>query len=533
MKLKLMICFFTACAVVGSGQRSLYLVRMPINLYVTISGQGCGELSANFLIHKSETFSDKNKQVKKICLTKQKQVMSFEFNIKKLKSIQLNFKGDYRNLEIQSLKLKGKRSFDLTGVLQQKEGPAGWTVGLKNQVNVKAGYFFDGKIFFILLVLMGIVLYKLLSYVGELKNIQQKSLTDAVLVCCFFTLLFLPMLHIDDNLKSVEENRNLASYPKLKKGGLINNNVGREMDTWFSDHFFGRKFIITFYDHLLYWISPAKERAHLLVGKDGWLFSPNSGEVANFQNNNLFTEKQLASVGSYLTSIDNWCKKHNKDFYFFIAPNKSRVYPEYFPFARKVRPDSESRTVQLVNYLEKNTPVKVIYPLDDLKAKKEKELLYWKSDTHWNLLGAYYGYVALMKAMGRTDWVAVDKVKYYKRPIGDINNMYRFLPKDKEQYWAPVFPDKRDCTPENIFSQHNELICQNANKTERVVMFRDSFASALLEYLSRSFGKISAYWYHQLTPQDLENIKNNADIVIFEKVERHLHHLTSFKFVGD
>jgi hypothetical protein len=46
--------------------------------------------------------------------------------------------------------------------------------------------------------------------------------------------------------------------------------------------------------------------------------------------------------------------------------------------------------------------IPVIYPKEDLLAHKDKGLLYYKNDTHWSDLGAYYGYVALVTALQKT-----------------------------------------------------------------------------------------------------------------------------------
>ena len=64
-------------------------------------------------------------------------------------------------------------------------------------------------------------------------------------------------------------------------------------------------------------------------------------------------------------------------------------------------------------------------------------------------------------------------------------------------------------------------------------MFRDSFSSTLIEYLAENYAYVADYWYHALKNGDIENIEKNADIVIFEKIERDLHLLNGLKFVGD
>ena len=344
------------------------------------------------------------------------------------------------------------------------------------------------------------------------------------------------MLYIDDKESSEEESRRLATVPDLLADGSINQNFGRQFDRWFGDHFLGRKAFIGLYNYTLYGLDPLKVRDQLLVGKNGWVFSPSHGEIANFQNNNRFSDSELKSIAGYLSAIDDWCRRHGKRFYFYIAPSKHRVYPEYYRHVRKMRPDGENGTGQLISYLRTHTRVKVMYPLDILLAHKKDGLMYWKNDTHWSLLGGYYGYVHLMRGMGEEKRIlSFDRLTDYKYPVGNISNMYRFLPRDNTTvYQKPDIGKHYKCNPEDPQKVYRTpIVCTNPRKSGRIIMFRDSFSSTLIEYLAENYAYVAAYWYHALKNGDIENIEKNADIVIFEKIERDLHLLNGLKFVGD
>ena len=97
-------------------------------------------------------------------------------------------------------------------------------------------------------------------------------------------------------------------------------------------------------------------------------------------------------MAQYLSDVDDWATKNGKTFYYVIAPDKNKIYGENIVNINKIRPDSEGRANQVVKYLKDNTTVKVIYPYEALMNNKDKGLLYYKKDTHWNYFGAYFLY---------------------------------------------------------------------------------------------------------------------------------------------
>jgi hypothetical protein len=236
------------------------------------------------------------------------------------------------------------------------------------------------------------------------NRLLNNSLVEIIFTVIFFIVLFIPMSNINLDKESKYENRNLAKYqPFFKGNGKINYEWGKDFEEFFNDRFNNRDRIIAFYDSIKFRVETSK----VLKGKDGWLFYRGTTNpiqaIENYQNIAFVPEEELQEAATYLQSINDWCNKNNKKFYFFIAPDKHKIYEEYLPsYMRKIFPDSQSRTMQLIKYLQENTDVKVIYPADLLiEHKKDGYLLYWKTDSHWNELGAYWGYFALMQEISK------------------------------------------------------------------------------------------------------------------------------------
>lgn len=244
-----------------------YLKRLPINVMLEVSGKGCGAATANFSKKAEGDYSSRHKQTRKICLNAEKQKLIFHFDTKKIKNLTLAFAGRFERVEILDYKVGGGKVVDLTERLEQKRSGTVLTVNLTKPVNIRAGYAFNEKMFVILLTLICAAAYKLLGYLSDLAAKEGRSRTDIVFVALFFTLLFVPMLYIDDKESSEEESRRLATVPDLLADGSINQNFGRQFDRWFGDHFLGRKAFIGLYNYTLYGLDPLKVRDQLLVGK--------------------------------------------------------------------------------------------------------------------------------------------------------------------------------------------------------------------------------------------------------------------------
>lgn len=354
---------------------------------------------------------------------------------------------------------------------------------------------------------------------------SKTNLIDKIFIAVLGVALLIPMSHINTDEKSATENRMLAARPKLFTPEL-NNKFGIEYDAWFSDRFFGRNQLIKLYNRQ----AGATGNVQVLVENDNWLFYKLGDSMRNFANIDKFTDEQLYQIQNYLTDINNWCKKHNKKFVFFIAPDKNKIYGEYITKVAKKYPDTESRSQQLVNWLRKNSDVPVVYPYDELHANKNIGLLYFKNDTHWNKLGAYIGYKTIMRALNITP-IAYKNLVETKYPNGDLTNMNTALPPDN----ATIY-NVQDIVETCPFATRDDTHCENKHPAINASIFtyRDSFSIALGPYYTNTFKSVDSRWRADVRLVDLEYIKNNnIDIVIFEIVERNLSGLPYQKFPKD
>lgn len=394
------------------------------------------------------------------------------------------------------------------------------TLTYPDTLHIRAKMDFDFLFFGAILILTFLLAYKLSNYVAEFNTIKGKSRVEVIFLTIFFIFLFIPMLHINQEDISQRENRTLAQWkPLIQENNTINFEFGKDFNDWFDDRFNLRELFLKIHD-LKFILSRNLMTENIMKGPDDWLFLSWKASIDSYANNIMFTDEELASIDNYLGSIDKYCKTHNKKFYFIIAPDKSRIYPEYFPKSI-IRVSDNSRSEQLIDYIGKHSKVNVVYPKNKLISQKGNNFLYWKDDTHWNLLGAYYGYSELMNII-KKDYknISIYKIKEYttEQHTGDLYNMtpVGLRKADNTTYKIPKVDNSQLCKRSK--EDRAIITCSNENANINLLMYRDSFSTALIPYLAHSFGDSEYIWKKDVNPNSMKN----ADIIIFEIVERSL-----------
>lgn len=136
------------------------------------------------------------------------------------------------------------------------------------------------------------------------------------------------------------------------------------------------------------------ESTQVLLGKENWLFykTQNDGyPIYDYMGINHFSEEELAAMASNLIlARDYFEKERGIRFVAVTIPNKEIVYEEYMPDTI-ARVNAVSRGEQFAEYMWNNTDVAYVYPKEAFLEQKEKYPLFYKTDTHWNHIGAFVG----------------------------------------------------------------------------------------------------------------------------------------------
>ena len=368
---------------------------------------------------------------------------------------------------------------------------------------------------------------------------KKTAASDAVFVAVFALFIALPNLHFSSAEVSTKENRTLATFKPLFTGGKVNETFAADFEAFYADRFFTREALLALSHALTSRFVVSKQtigNERVLIGQEGWLFIRDNNSERNFMNIDYFTEAKLSSILTYLTDIKAFCDKRGKRFVFFIAPDKNKIYGEYYPaLIKKQNPDTASRAFQLIDYIKRNSDVQVVYPYERfLREKESGDLLYYKNDTHWNELGSYIGYQELCRALG-IEPMEVSEYEVIKREVGDLTNLFpEGTHKDYETtYRVPKIEHSysRDEITDGL-NTYKTIVTKCDDEDLNAIFFCDSMSittSGLINYVSSSFSSVNYIRRYNVQASDYE-VLSQSDVIVLELMERQLPGLTTQRF---
>jgi hypothetical protein len=349
-----------------------------------------------------------------------------------------------------------------------------------------------------------------------------------IFVIIFCTFLGLPIFQMLTNVVPElpsHENRIPISLPSLIKINDLSLYL-KEFDLYFKDNFGMRSFLVKLELALNYFLFRETPMKDVLIGNEGWMYyepKKNDGiTIEDFFGNVNYTPEKLKLIQTKLHSLNEYLKSKNIRFIFFITPNKNTIYPEYLPEEILKKKSNYTRIHQIQQILEEERIDTIdLKSILTQKKSQEKYELYYKTDSHWNYLGAYWGYKSLL------DKLKIQPKEYsfhqFYHPGGDLAGMlsidYLIYENDIK---SDTKPDSlKNCT--SIYSK-DSFYCESNVKLPRLVMYRDSFSIWLIPYLKEHFSRSVYLW--GTANIDLSIIeKEKPDIVIIQIVERHLDNL--------
>ncbi|MCH7534214.1 MAG: hypothetical protein IH948_00415 [Bacteroidetes bacterium] len=192
---------------------------------------------------------------------------------------------------------------------------------------------------------------------------------------------------------------------------------------------------------------------------------------------------------------------------------------------------------QFMDYMSQSN-LNILDLRNDLLEAKVDNLLYQKTDSHWNHNGAFVAYKSIMNLLQEKgiDIKSPDKDSYTISEIpiekGDLATMLGLSPfyNNTKFVYTPnddVPKIKFQSTPaydnNKLSYKLNYIATTGLKETPRLLVFNDSFVTYILRFLSTGFGRSAFYWTYDFN-KDVIN-QEKPDIVISIMVERSLYKL--------
>ena len=277
----------------------------------------------------------------------------------------------------------------------------------------------------------------------------------------------------------------------------------------------------------------------VVIGKDGHLHYAET--VPDFTGETLLDGYTLEQYVNYLNAKADriHAVSPQTKIIYVIPPNHLTIYPETAPDSLAARKSDDTRLSQFIKAFEGSDKIAFLDLRTALtEAKKTAPYrLYNKTDTHWNELGAYYACKEIL------EYVAKDYPGSAPDPLESFDVFTKTVPGGDMAKFLGA--DLNSVTEEGVyvraanglksgiskdysmnfenawFSDYHEFEIRDES-LPTMIMYRDSFSTNMMSFLSEKFSKSVFYNMWEYPDQTDLYGEMKPDYIIFEFVERSL-----------
>lgn len=346
-----------------------------------------------------------------------------------------------------------------------------------------------------------------------------------IFIACFLGMILLPgfMWWLGVEPENIE-NRVLASKPSWEEDSL--EQYIAQTNQYVSDHLPLRDVSYTTTALFNWMILHSSVKPDLVIsGSNNWMFYTGEDVLDDVTHRRYFTPIEVDSINRILTNRALQLSRQGIRYILLLVPNKHRIESQNMPPIHR-QTDHTSRFDQ-VDSLLRTIPHLVYIPLTD--ALKKSPFTYYKTDTHWSLLGGYLGTSAIAKITG-APLPALSGLNV-ERNSGDLTKMLGLHHLLFEYTLRPeIKPNAKAHTPVGYLPQdharkeYGERKYSTANMNlPNAVVFHDSYGKALFPYLPELYNNTTFLWDQHIKQGIIE--QENAKVVIHVVVERYADRL--------
>jgi alginate O-acetyltransferase complex protein AlgJ len=367
-----------------------------------------------------------------------------------------------------------------------------------------------------------------------LPDTDSRCTAHRVLVALFVVVISLPLaanLAGFDGGDPGAENRELAPFPHIDPSWESMATLPANLGLWFDDHFGFRSQLVRWYGESRLFVLGVSPSAAVVKGRDSWFFYGEDNAIEDYAHVEPMTPEAVANWRKAVVLARDWLHTRGAAYVFTIAPDKHLIYPEEMT-ATIARVGEVSRADQLFTALQDTGLAVDVRP--SLFEAKARERIYQQTDTHWNDRGVIVAYQRIIGAVRarvprtppawtRDDFEPVDR-RVEGMDLAGMMGLTRVL-REVDLTLVPRRPRRaRVVEPAGAAptDQEGRLVTEIDDPSlPRAVIFRDSFVSPLVPFLSEHFSRAVYLWQNDFDANAV--LTERPDIVIQEIVSRHLY----------
>jgi alginate O-acetyltransferase complex protein AlgJ len=356
-----------------------------------------------------------------------------------------------------------------------------------------------------------------------------RRFTQSLACIVFWLLSLLPvaLFTIDGPWPGVGELRMRAREPFPQR---ITPHIFRDLDRWFIDRIGLRLSLVSTGAAFHIGLLQRSTDRRVVIGRDGWLFWIDDGNgpatMADFRGALRFTDAELRAAERHLLAMRDVSAACGVRGLVAVAPNKQSVYGEYLNNSG-VRPST--RLDDLLSRLGVSARAMILdlrVPLRAAKAADPARPIYFKTDSHWNDLGAFYAYRAVITALAQS------------MPVGDLALA------SPEQYEINIVPFDDGDLAINMLSSpgrfkdvqvllRRKTASGGGSQTKlggQMLLIGDSFSLRLSRYFARHFSAFRLVSHGGIPEPPFRADGPQPSAIVFEIAERNLTNIAEWDF---
>jgi hypothetical protein len=264
----------------------------------------------------------------------------------------------------------------------------------------------------------------------------------------------------------------------------------------------------------------------VVVGQGDWLYFTGEGNMDYYQRSSPYSSRRLDLMVDILTRLQKAMDRQGIVFWVVVSPAKESIYPDYLP--AYIQPLAEqSRLDQLSQRLQREPGLHFLDLRGVLTEARQNEQVFYRTDTHWNDLGAFLAYQEIMRVLAR------DLPELQAHPLSDFSKSPSTWQGDLARTFmlgliAPettvsIHP-KFEWRAQRVSSGEGPGVEFHADLADggetRLLIFGDSFMSNMVQYLAEHFSH--TLWKSAHTVDLALVWQERPTVVIYELNERYL-----------
>lgn len=310
---------------------------------------------------------------------------------------------------------------------------------------------------------------------------------------------------IPDKTFSENENRTLQTKPKFSKKALFNGSFGEDYETYLSDQFIGRDQWITLKTKSD--LALGKQEINgVYFGKDGYLIEKHTSDELN-QKQYAKNKKRLKIFTKRYSKLLG--KNHVK---VMLAPTASCILRDKLPAYAPKDPQDK-----ILKEMKQNAKKGTFLDIRSTMKKKKDEYIYYKTDHHWTILGAYYAYEQWANSVGiepisKENWTKevvskdflgtlyskvntfeeMDQIEFWTRKNDTYEVIYDMGQKRSNSLYERSYLEKKDKYSAFLDGNHAVTVIKNKSikNGKKIMIIKDSYANCFAPFIAEHFEEV-------------------------------------------